>query len=358
MPSAMPSRSGMPSGLTSRPALSSISVMKPLLDASQRPSAQGGRKAISCRSTNSISIIIPVYNSQMCLQELYVRIKKVTEANKYNYEIIFVEDSGRDNSWGVITQLAAGDGNIRAIQLSKNFGQHNALLCGIRLARHDVIVTIDDDLQYSPEDIPKLLEQIANGFDVVYGVSHKKQHGIIRGLITYSVKMVLLRVMNIRGIRNISPFRAFKAGLVDVLDIYQGPFVSIDVLLSWGTDRFASIFVQHNPRYSGRTNYNVMRLLSYTFNLITGFSVLPLQFASLVGFLSMLFGIAMLFFVLIRFAIYGGVVPGFVFLASVTIIFSGTILFALGIYGEYLARLYYRVMQKPQYAVREKIDND
>ncbi len=152
--------------------------------------------------------------------------------------------------------------------------------------------------------------------------------------------------------RQVSAFRAFRTVLREAFDAYRGPFVSIDVLLTWGTTRFASVPVRMAPRHSGHSGYTFRKLVAHAVNMMTGFSVLPLQLASLVGFAFTLFGLLVLFYVVGRYLIQGASVAGFPFLASIIAIFSGVQLFSLGVIGEYLARMHYRVMDRPPYSVR------
>jgi len=299
-----------------------------------------------------VSVVVPVYNSEHSLEELARRLHPVLESHDDDYELILVNDASRDGSWDVICQLAGRHRWISGINLMRNFGQHNALLCGIRVARFGVVVTIDDDLQNPPEEIPVVLDELEKGFDVIYGTPQREQHGLWRDVASRITKLALESAMGADTARKVSAFRAFRTPLRDAFESYRGPFVSIDVLLSWATTRFAAVEVRHEPRHIGESNYTFRKLVRHALNMVTGFSALPLQCASLVGFAFTLFGLAVLAFVIGRYAIYGGGVPGFPFLASVIAIFSGAQLFALGIIGEYLARMHFRMMDRPQYAVR------
>jgi glycosyltransferase involved in cell wall biosynthesis len=234
----------------------------------------------------------------------------------------------------------------------RNYGQHNALLCGIRDARYEVIVTMDDDLQHPPEEIPKLLAKLDDNYDVVYGTPAHEQHGLWRDLASQVTKLALQNAMGSRTARQVSAFRVCRTELRNAFENYQGPFPSIDVLLTWGTTRLAAVKVRHEPRRGGVSNYTVGKLLRHAFNMMTGFSVLPLQLASVVGFVFSVLGLLVLGYVLGRYLVEGGSVPGFPFLASVIAIFSGAQLFALGIIGEYLARMHFRMMDRPTYTVR------
>jgi len=299
-----------------------------------------------------ISVVIPVYKSEDCLHELYRRLKASIERITEDFEIIMVEDCGGDRSWDIILELSIMDNRVKGIQLIRNFGQHNALLCGIRAAQGEVIVTLDDDLQHLPEDIPKLLNKLTEGYDVVYGTALQQQHGLWRKLASRLIRLALRTAMGANTARNVSAFRAFRTHVREAFRNFQGPFVSIDVLLTWGTTRFTAVPVRHDPRRAGISNYTFRKLVIHALNMMTGFSVLPLQLASLIGFVFTLFGLGVLAYVMGRFLIQGSSVPGFPFLASMVAIFSGAQLFTLGIMGEYLARLHFCTMGRPYSVIR------
>lgn len=304
---------------------------------------------VPCRR---ISVVIPVYRSEMMLRELVRRLESVLMANADEFEVILVVDCSPDHSWEVICDLARQYSWIRATNLMRNYGQHNALLCGIRAANYDAIVTMDDDLQHPPEEIPKLLIKLAEGYDVVYGTPEQQQHGLGRDFASWITKLALQNVMGAEIARKVSAFRCFRSDVAAAFRNYSGAFVSIDVLLTWGTNRFAAIPVRHEPRKAGVSGYTIRKLITHAMNMITGFSTVPLQIASVVGFMFTLFGIGVLAYVVGRFLLFGGSVPGFPFLASIIALFSGAQLFALGIIGEYLARMHFRMMERPSYVVR------
>lgn len=313
--------------------------------ASEGPKATSGRRP-------SVSVIVPVYNSAESLGELTARLTNVLVSNTEQFELLLVNDGSRDESWDVITRLAASNAAVRGVNLVRNHGQHNALLCGIRLARHDALVTMDDDLQNRPEDVPQLLNSLHAGFDVVYGTPQRSQAGLWRNLASRVTKLVLRRAMGAETADRVSTFRAFRSEVREGFAGYQAPFVNIDVLLTWGASRFGSIAVPHEARRFGRSTYTFGRLVRHTLNMVTGFSTFPLQLASLIGLVMALFGVAVLIYVVGRYVIQGSI-PGFPFLASIIAIFSGTQLFALGIMGEYLARIFLRMMGRPSYTVRQ-----
>jgi undecaprenyl-phosphate 4-deoxy-4-formamido-L-arabinose transferase len=244
---------------------------------------------------------------------------------------------------------------VRGIDLMRNYGQHNALLCGIRAARHEVVVTMDDDLQHPPEELPKLLAQLDEGWDVVYGTPLAEQHGFLRDMASRITKLALQSAMGAETARHVSAFRVFRTQLRDAMSSYRSQHVSIDVLLTWGSTRFATVTVRHDPRRIGTSNYTFRRLVTHALNMLTGFSTFPLQLASLSGFAFTLFGIGVLVYVVVRYLVQGTSVPGFPFLASMIAIFSGAQLFALGIIGEYLSRMHFRMMERPPYTVRATV---
>lgn len=308
--------------------------------------------------TSNLSIVVPVFNSADSLVALSERLNVILPSLAPEYEVILVNDGSRDNSWEVITALKDTYDWILGINLMRNYGQHNALLCGIRAANYETIVTIDDDLQNPPEEIHKLLAKLDEGYDVVYGTPLKEQHDLWRSLASQVTKLALQSTMGIETARQVSAFRAFRTYLRNAFQYYQSPFVSIDVLLTWATNSFTLIPVQHEERKYGVSNYTFRKLVVHALNMITGFSVLPLRLASLIGFGFALFGGLVLLYVVGRYLIQGGVVPGFAFLASTIAIFSGVQLFALGIIGEYLARMYYRSMDRPSYFIKTQTLSD
>lgn len=301
---------------------------------------------------NKLTVVVPVYRSANSLVELHDRIVSVMEMIKVDFEIIFVEDCGGDNSWDVISELAAADVRVVGIKLSRNYGQHNAILAGIRRSGGDIIVTVDDDLQHPPEEIPKLITKLVQGYDVVYGTPERLKHGIIRDMASHITKVVLQGAMGAETARNISAFRAFKTQVRDAFASYNGPSVNVDVLLTWGTTHFGCVSVRHSTRQYGESGYTARKLFNHAWNMITGFSTIPLRFSSLVGITFTIFGIMILIFVLYGYFFGDRRVPGFAFIASIVAIFSGAQLLALGIIGEYLGRMYQRSMDRPTYVVK------
>lgn len=302
-----------------------------------------------------LSVIVPVFRSKDGLELLHSRLTAALERLGRSFEILLVEDGGHDGSWEEIVRLAALDDRIRGLRMGRNFGQHNALLAGIRAAQHPLIVTLDDDLQNPPEEIHKLLARLGEGFDVVYGKPAREQHGFLRDMASKITKLVLQQAMGASTARHVSAFRVFRTRLRDAFATYRSPFLSLDVLLTWGSSRFSYVEVKHDERVLGESGYSLRKLIAHAFNMVTGFSTAPLQAASWIGFAFTLFGLGVLAYVVGSYFINGVAVPVFAFLASIVAIFSGAQLFALGIIGEYLARMHFRTMERPTYLITEQV---
>ena len=302
-----------------------------------------------------VTVVVPVYNSQQTLEELVSQLALALPACGEHYELILVNDGSRDASWQVIRRLAARYSWVRGISMMRNFGQHNAILCGLRAASCDTIVTMDDDLQHPPTEIPKLLAKLSEGHDVVYGMPNGLPHSSWRNFTSSFTKRAFALATGNHNIKAINAFRAFRTHLRQAFVDFKSPQLQIDVLLSWGTARFATTPVRQEPRKVGRSNYTLMKLFNHTLSLLTGYSTAPLRVASLIGFAFTFLGLLVLLYAVGR-ALIGEHVPGFPFLASLIAIFSGIQLFILGILGEYLARVFNRCSERPPYVMSETID--
>jgi undecaprenyl-phosphate 4-deoxy-4-formamido-L-arabinose transferase len=305
------------------------------------------------KTNHSISLVIPVYNGSDTLPLLIEQLLEVLPTLTDAFEILLINDGSPDQSWQVIGELAEKHPSIRGINMMRNFGQHNALLCGIRLAKMDIVVTMDDDLQHPPSEIPKLIEKLEDGYDVVYGCPKKLPHSAWRNFFSRFTKKLLAKVMGVKTVSELSAFRAIRTNIRQAFSNYNNPGVIIDALLAWGTTDFASITVREDPRTIGESNYNFMKLATQAFLILTGFSTIPLRFASWMGFILTLVGIFIFVYVFIVYLTVGSI-PGFPFLSSIISIFSGAQLFALGIFGEYLARIFDASMKRPAYIVKEE----
>jgi len=300
----------------------------------------------------NLSIVVPVYKGERLIEPLVVQLSQTLPVFTENYEIILVDDGSPDHSWAVIQNLTDRYKCVRGICMMRNYGQHNATLCGVRLARYEITVTMDQDLQHQPEDIPLLLTKLEDGYDVVYGAPKKLPQGVLRNLMTAGIKQILASVIGLPSVRNVSAFRAFRTNLREAFANFQSPTLILDVLLSWGTTRFTSVPV--NIAQAEKTSYNFRMLVRTAMLILIGYSTLPLRFASWIGFVMTIFGLGVFIYVLVVYFTAGSL-PGFPFLASIIALFSGAQLFALGIFGEYLARMFERSMDRPTYVIDKSV---
>ncbi|TMR97232.1 glycosyltransferase family 2 protein [Nonomuraea basaltis] len=304
----------------------------------------------------SVSVVIPCYRSARTLPILVDRLTSVLHDLSVPHEVILVVDGSPDDTWKVAEELAHRVGPARAILLSRNYGQHNALVAGIREAAFQVVVTMDDDLQHLPEQIPLLLAAIeGDHLDLVYGVPHDEEHGFLRSLASRTVKACMARALGIRSARTISAFRAFRTHLRDGFEELTGPHVCVDVALSWATTQVGSVEVRMNKRVDGRSNYTPRLLLRHAANMLLGYSAAPLRAASYLGFLVGVLGLLLGGIVLWRFARGDTTVAGYTTIASMVALFSSAQLTAIGVLGEYIGRIHGSGMGRPAYLVCKRV---
>ena len=295
-----------------------------------------------------LSIVVPVYQSTNTLSELVRRIESTLCCN---FEIIFVDDGSRQETWDLLQKLSSV--SVRCLRLSRNYGQHAALLAGVRAARYGTIVTLDDDLQNPPEEIPTLVAGLTSGVDVVYGVNTQVKQNLWRRYSSRIIKAVFAKTLGFESAISMSSFRVFRTRLREGFAGELGPHVSIDSLLTWSTSRFLAIEVEHHPRREGKSNYTFRKLLRFMLDTATSYSIRPLRLATSIGFITTLFGLLLLLWVVGNAIFVGDSVPGFPFLAASIAVFSGVQLVVLGILGEYLGKIHFRAMNKPTFSVSE-----
>jgi len=302
-----------------------------------------------------LSVVIPVYRSESTLHALHERLTAVLTGLGRNYELVFVDDGSPDNAWTVLEEIARTDSqHVVVIRLMRNYGQHNALMCGFRHARGSVIVTMDDDLQNPPEEMGKLIQHVENGeYDLVYGQYEEKHHHAGRNLGS-SVVNVFFRLV-FRSPITVTSFRAIRRELVAAILPYNLNFTFVDGLLAWNTQRIGDVVVEHHARQNGRSGYSLAKLLTLSLNLFTNFSLFPLQVASATGLLSALVGLGTGGYYLLKALFRNIAVPGYASTIVAVMVLGGLQLLALGIIGEYLGRVHLNINRKPQYTVRQVI---
>ncbi len=298
------------------------------------------------------SVIVPVYNSKDTLQPLLEGITKVFEKLNETFEVIFIEDCGSDGSWDKLRSLKNQYPDaITVIRLAKNFGQHNAILCGLNHITGKNVITIDDDLQIPPEEIEKLIQEHRRSrTDVIYGIYTEKKHGMFRNLGSYLVQRIFKKIFSAKD--NITSFRLIDEQTVSKLKNHRESFVFIDGLLHWYTNDFAFINVRHEPRKSGRSGYNVSSLIKLANNLLFNFTTLPLKWMTYLGLtFSFLSFISAVIFIYRKFIF--DVPLGYTSIIVTVFFLFGIALLVIGIIGEYVSRLYSLQNEKPQYSIKE-----
>lgn len=305
-----------------------------------------------------LSIVIPVYNSEDILDELINQItseiKKKINLYK-NYEIILVNDKSTDNSWRKIKEIAANKKNVMGINLSKNFGQHNALMAGIKSSRGDFLITMDDDLQHSPSYIIDIINKLNEGFDVCYTKYQNNKYSFLKKLGSAINDRVANIVLDKPKNIYLSSFRGVRRNVINELKKFNGPYVYLDGIILNITNNIGSINVKHKRRLKGNSGYSFKKLFSLWLKVFTNSSIFPLRVASVTGFI---ITIISLFFaiLLIIFKIKNPEIPqGWTSIATFIFFFSGVQLLALGIIGEYIGRIFINLNQKPQYIIQEQI---
>lgn len=301
-----------------------------------------------------ISVVIPVYRAEGCLLELYHRLKTVLEPITSDFEIFMVEDCGGDRSWAIINELAQADSRLKGIQFSRNFGQHAATICGFAQSRGRWVVTLDDDLEQSPEDIPLLLAKAQQGYALVYGVYPERAHVAWRNA-TSAVARYLFKKAIPQLNDAYTSFRVIDGDLAREVCRFESPFSFVDGYLSWLTGNCASVEVAHSARAHGTSNYTLRKLLAHTINIFVTFSDLPLRLASWIGLGSFLVGMLWLCYILLLKLVGGITASGFASLMAGIVLFGGIQLFVLGIFGEYLSRINFKTSKKPLYLVAREI---
>lgn len=297
-----------------------------------------------------LSVVIPVYRSEATLERLFERLLPALEQLGRTHEVVLVEDGSPDQSWKSIESLHRRySGRLVAVQLMRNSGQHNALMCGFRHATGEFIITMDDDLQNPPEEIPKLLDAIERSeMDLVYGNYEQKKHESYRNLGSLVVNSFYRSTFQTQA--TVTSFRILRRPLLESILDYHHSYVFVDGLMAWNTQRIGSVVVQHHARQTGQSTYSFKKLLTLAINLFTGFSLRPLQLASAAGTVAVLVAIfAGILGLCLRSFNSASNTPWM--LLGLTML-SGIQLLSFGIAGEYLGRLHMNVNGKPQYRIR------
>jgi len=301
-----------------------------------------------------VSVVIPVYNESANLKALWSRLRPVLEKIGRPWEVILIDDGSRDDSLEILRTIAEGeDGRVRVVELARNFGQHSAILAGFRHVRGDIVVTLDADLQNPPEEIPRLLEAIDAGNDVVGGWREDRHDENWRRYASRLHNRLTSLIVGVPMHDYGCMLRAYRRHIVDTVVDCDEKAAFVPALANSFAKRVTEIRVGHSARAEGKSKYNLLRLANLSLNLITGFSLLPIQALSLMGVAIFVLdaGFAALLFA--HRLIYGPQQEGAMWtLFAVLFLFVGLIFLALGLIGEYVGRIYREVRRRPTYIVR------
>lgn len=302
-----------------------------------------------------LSVVIPVYKAEGCLYELYRRLCLSLETITRDFEIILVEDCGGDLSWEIICELASADSRVKGVQLSRNFGQHAATICGISRASGRWVVTMDNDLEQDPADIARLYQKACEGYALVYGVYPQRTHVWWRNLTSgMARRMFKLAIPSLN--HEYTSFRVINNNIARKLIDFDSPFPFVDGYLSWLTNNYTTVEVVHESRPHGESTYTFRKLLMHTINIFVTFSDLPLRMATWIGFGSFIVGMLWLAGIILARFMGGITVSGFASLMAGIVLFGGIQLLILGVIGEYLGRMNFKTSKKPLFLVNLETD--
>jgi polyisoprenyl-phosphate glycosyltransferase len=338
--------SDAPPGFDPEAALRPVDVMP----------VSGERLAVQRHGPPRVSVVVPAYRSRECLDELAERVRDVCRAAGESYELILVNDCSPDDTWSVIERLTRQDPAVVGINLRKNFGQDNAIMAGLNVARGAAVIIMDDDLQHDPSDIPALLAKLREGYDVVYAKYRKDHQKLWKNIGSWFNGKVAEVVLDKPKDVYLSPYKAIAGSVVSEVVRYRGPYPYVDGLLFRTTSRMSVVLVSHHPRYQGRSTYTFWKSVAVWGRLSTNFSVVPLRIASVLGaaIAGIGFAVATGFFILrlLRPEIADSAV-GWASIAISVLVLGGLQLVTLGVMGEYVGRMHLNLNNRPQYVVRD-----
>jgi len=309
----------------------------------------------------SVSVIIPVFNEEQNLSELIRRCLNVCKSLERTFEIILIDDGSSDNSAQIIAEEAGNNsGSVIGIFLNRNYGQHSAIMAGFAEAKGDIVVTLDADLQNPPEEIPRLIEKINEGFEVVGTVRVPRCDTLFRRIASYIVNKVAQKstgvLMNDYGCM----LRAYRRHIVKAMLSCKERSTFIPVLANSFAHNATEIEVQHAKRQAGDSKYSLWRLVNLQFDLLTSMTTFPLRLLSVLGGIIAMMGFALAVFILVMRILYGPewAVAGVFTLFALLFIFIGAQFIGMGLLGEYIGRIYYDVRSRPRYFVKQIVGRD
>jgi undecaprenyl-phosphate 4-deoxy-4-formamido-L-arabinose transferase len=310
------------------------------------------------RKMQKISFVIPCYRSEKTIEGVVSEIQDTMKSlREYKYDIILVNDSSPDNTFGVISSLCERFDNIIGIDFAKNFGQHAALMAGLRSSDGDIVVCLDDDGQTPANEVGKLLAQIENGSDVVYASYGQKHHNAFRNFGTWMNDIMTRAMLGKPRNLHITSYFAAKRFVVDSMLEYENSYPYIIGLVLRATKNISNVPVNHRSREVGTSGYTFKKLLGLWFNGFTAFSILPLRIATVIGSAFAAAGFLYGIYTIIKKFVNPDVPLGFSSLMAAVVFIGGMVMIMLGLIGEYIGRIYISINNSPQYVIRQEINN-
>ena len=303
-----------------------------------------------------LSVVIPVFNEEDNLTELHARLSLTLNASPWSWEVIYVDDGSKDTSWELLSRIHGQDSHVRLVRFNRNYGQHMAIFAGFETVRGQVVVTLDADLQNPPEEVPKLVTKLEEGFDVVSGWRQKRHDSVLRKIPTWLVAKMTSRVVGVQLKDYGCMLRAYRREVVEAMCASQETSSYIPALANLYAANVGEIPVAHAERAGGESKYSIFKLIKLNFDLMTGFSVLPIQMVSVLGVLIALMGLAFGIFLFVRRLVVGPEVGGVFTLFAILFVFVGLQILVVGLMGEYLGRIYREVRRRPRFVIRETRD--
>ncbi len=309
------------------------------------------------RTTVDISVVIPIYNEEAVLVDLFERLYPVLDAMRRPYEVVFVDDGSRDKSVAMLREQYTKRADCtRVVLLRANVGQHSAIMAGFNQTRGDCIITLDADLQNPPEEIPRLVAEMDAGHDYVGSIRRKRQDRKWRHYASKAMNWLRQRITRIQISDQGCMFRAYHRDIVNAMLDSRESQTFIPALAYIYASNPTEIRVTHEGRAAGESKYSLFKLIHLNFDLMTGFSIVPLQVFSLLGMGVSVVSLVFVVFLLLRRLVVGPEVEGVFTLFAITFFMIGVLLFAVGMLGEYVGRIYIHVRNRPSYLIRAVLE--
>jgi len=300
----------------------------------------------------AVSVVIPVFNEAATVPRLYARLRRVLDELDRPSEVVFVDDGSTDRSLEELLVVQAHDATVKVVALARNAGQHAAILAGFAQVRGEMVVTLDADLQNPPEEIPRLLAEVEAGYDVVGTRREGRADPMLRRAISAAVSRLASKAVGVPMSDCGSMLRAYRRSVVEEILQLAERALFIPALGAWVARRPTEIAIAHAPRMAGRSRYSPLRFMRLGFDLVTGFSLVPIQLVSVAGLGVSLVGIAFGVYLLVRRLVLGPESEGLFTLFAILFVFVGVLIFAVGLVGEYVGRIYIEVRRRPPYVIR------